>query len=60
MKPLANTDLQTYLRNLVDDYLPDGNGRGKEGATHPDDLQKPSGTRRSQPTDEKDKRTEKA
>ena len=43
MNPLANTDLQTYLRNLVDRHMPDWeDGHGKEGATHPETLDKPS------------------
>jgi hypothetical protein len=60
MKPLANTDLQTYLRDLVDDYLPDENDRGKGRATLPKALRKPSGERNSRSTEEKDKRTERA
>ena len=60
MKPLANTDLQTYLRDLVDDYLPDENDRGKGRETLPKALRKPSGERNSRSTEEKDKRTERA
>jgi hypothetical protein len=60
MNPLANTDLQTYLRDLVDDYLSDKSDRGKGRATHAKALRKPSGDRNSRSTDEKDKRTERA
>ena len=57
MKPLANTDLQTYLRDLVDDYLPDKNGHGKGGAPHPKGLHKPPDDRNSRSRDEENTRT---
>jgi hypothetical protein len=60
MNPLANTDLQTYIRNLVNDHLPgkddgdrDSTPRTKTRHRRSDDKAPPTGAK-------KDKRAEKA
>jgi hypothetical protein len=42
MDPLANTDLQTYIKNLVDHHLPDKADREKDSATRRKTLNKRS------------------
>jgi hypothetical protein len=59
MNPLANTDLQTYLRNLVDRHMPDKDGHGKGWAPHPKALHEPSDNGGARSTEEKETRTEK-
>ena len=60
MDPLANTDLETYIKNLVDHHLPGKDDQAKDSPTRqktfhkrPDDKVSPTGK-------VKDKRVEKA
>ena len=60
MDPLANTDLETYIKSLVDHHLPDKDDQGKGSTSRqktfhkrPDDKASPTGR-------EKGKRVEKA
>ena len=60
MDPLANTDLETYIKNLVDHHLPDKGDQerdltSRQNTFHkrPDDKASPTGR-------EKGKRVEKA
>lgn len=43
MDPLANTDLQTYIENLVDHHLPDRGDHDKDSTSRPKGPRKRSG-----------------
>ena len=59
MDPLANTDLQTYIRDLVDRHLPDKDRRETDATTRPKNLPKRSDDNVTPTGKEKDKRVEK-
>ena len=58
MNPLVNTDLHTYLRELVDHHLPDKDGEDKDPAANPKVLNKRSGDEAPLTGDEKEKRAD--
>ena len=60
MNPLVNTDLDTYLRELVDHHLPGKDGQGKDSTPRPKNLRKRSNETAPPTVEEKEKRAEKA
>lgn len=60
MNPLANTDLHTYLRELVDHHFPGKDDEDKDPIASPKVLHERSAGKAPSTGDEKAKRMEKA
>jgi hypothetical protein len=56
MNPLANSDLQTYVRQLVDRHLPDKGGEDNDPTAVSKVRPKSSGAKAPSAKDEKDQR----
>ena len=60
MDPLANTDLQTYIKNLVDHHLPGQDDKDEASRTPPKAMRKRSDDKAPPTGREKSKRVEEA